>query len=1526
MTSQEQKKKNNTNSKKPNTFLFSGYFVDEKPKGKLSPIQNSLIVTKDPKEISEDDIKNGKAPYLQTDDKGGLYHFSNDIEKDFRLRQPFKSIKNPKQSKPNELTVIIPPSDLVCLSALLEKDWLQKFNKAMQKIQLSDGNEFPKTTLHKVTKSQLRKPNIDIVNYQVDKGYREWYSALKDQQEINCYILPKTRAIFFLFTMPVINEDSSEIKLIIPGKKDPEEIQILSSSKITGQNNNSALFIGVFTGTETELPKGMYTFEVSNLNTNNNFWNEKVAGNKQKKIEGTNKYSLSVYVDFAIENHAGEFSIINADPISVEESLITQHPKYYAHLTQNAMLQSIPQHSKEDKQPDKKTPRGLQAIYNQWNNTKTVAEMGMNTLGCQNKSQLMLLLSKALHDKFRSNEHKKVAETIDLFFDVTATAKAWEDFRDSHLKLYELLKGSETKNFAFAKNTIKAASRAELIQASKKGLKLHLKESYFSKDAWLKTKDFEKTFAAKLKIPEKGFSFLGKAISVADIVASGVSVANSYIDVSNASKELRFAIDDLQDLSQQYLDLVGINKKKITTVLRTEFDFDKTNIKPEFEQHLRKDILSVLNKYPHKNIILEGHTDSVGTKQYNYGLSSRRTKSIKDWLVANGIAESRISAVGHGKDKPETSNSTAQGRAKNRRVVAKIETDASYSGAPCRTGLNNLERFRGITVKKQLDEDAALLALGEKILDCALAILSVIPVTAPFALAISLAKAAIKSADDLDKLLFGGAIAAIVENHKVYGDLVLESLANQTLLHKLQYKNNKFTEEKDKEIAHFRLRAEAIAGLMRLLIRASLTKDNDETLKKRIDKYKINHYIHNFILNDDWVYPLSSKSPLGMDEFWLYAVNENNLDHDKAREGFGFDKDFFALTKIQLNRQFDKTEFQLELNKNNIKHDSSLFFHMMTRIQSDLPDHIRTDFQSKYPIHFMASKDMVEFTKQFDPTFTNLDGESYEFINIYFQKYKPKTPDEKNKWYSIAHYHVDKTSFDYSDMSLDATISISPLDKIMVVVVFKDDGKNKVDRITPVNLQLFRYDGLNAEGPKYKSLARPLCMEDFDGIDQNHLNYSLKKSFVGKYGCVIKPFFQLGSDTFYGTKPLASSTSFWWKDDAIEYYKDGCLSNMRYGFECVIGNNKKTKIDVPLASKKHWLYNHQSPSKFSSEYLVDINIDKGKDARPEEKIFLIESFLKSNSKKVERPLLFGGRISAFSWLRIGNRQFGYMPYIPPKLTNSIVSAYSGAGINLKHDGSAIEINNFDWKSPVELVFFITSTELRKKDYETINIDWRRISGHINLFEDGDTTDSDLDGPMLNLDFHYIGEYSKEKNNELFLNKTILNQDVREISEIIKNKVKNKTDFLKLINSSTGGHAGKNNYSYDYYVYAAHVKLDYTAPTGIKVESIRPFGDNKINDNGTPKDDYFEYGFKNLDTLSESDKDFKTAFRDVKITKQYHFSAPKSYNSDVPWIEEDSSGLTVGKKMSTERLKKWLENESTMVNASDIDVRKKNAGR
>jgi OOP family OmpA-OmpF porin len=83
--------------------------------------------------------------------------------------------------------------------------------------------------------------------------------------------------------------------------------------------------------------------------------------------------------------------------------------------------------------------------------------------------------------------------------------------------------------------------------------------------------------------------------------------------------------------------------------------------------------VEILKKHPEIKIVIEGHTDSIGTIPYNQKLSERRAKAVYDYFISKGIDPSRMRTVGYGKLRPKADNSTAEGRAINRRVELKVE-------------------------------------------------------------------------------------------------------------------------------------------------------------------------------------------------------------------------------------------------------------------------------------------------------------------------------------------------------------------------------------------------------------------------------------------------------------------------------------------------------------------------------------------------------------------------------------------------------------------------------------------------------------------------------------------------------------------------------------------------------------------------------------------------------------------------------------------------------------------------------------
>ena len=104
------------------------------------------------------------------------------------------------------------------------------------------------------------------------------------------------------------------------------------------------------------------------------------------------------------------------------------------------------------------------------------------------------------------------------------------------------------------------------------------------------------------------------------------------------------------------------------------YDFDSDRVKPTAADNLRE-LARSLDKYPNSDLLIVGHTDSVGADAYNQRLSERRAQAAAEYLAAQGVSRGRLRTRGLGEGEPVASNATESGRQQNRRVEVAIYAD-----------------------------------------------------------------------------------------------------------------------------------------------------------------------------------------------------------------------------------------------------------------------------------------------------------------------------------------------------------------------------------------------------------------------------------------------------------------------------------------------------------------------------------------------------------------------------------------------------------------------------------------------------------------------------------------------------------------------------------------------------------------------------------------------------------------------------------------------------------------------------------
>ncbi len=145
--------------------------------------------------------------------------------------------------------------------------------------------------------------------------------------------------------------------------------------------------------------------------------------------------------------------------------------------------------------------------------------------------------------------------------------------------------------------------------------------------------------------------------------AAAAASANQAAELQRRIEELQFKVTD---------------RGLVLTLGDVLFATGQSDLIAGATSHLSK-LADFLNKYPDRNVLIEGYTDSTGGQSYNQALSERRAESVRGYLMAHGVDGTRISASGKGMSNPIAGNDTATGRQQNRRVEVIVSNPATAS-------------------------------------------------------------------------------------------------------------------------------------------------------------------------------------------------------------------------------------------------------------------------------------------------------------------------------------------------------------------------------------------------------------------------------------------------------------------------------------------------------------------------------------------------------------------------------------------------------------------------------------------------------------------------------------------------------------------------------------------------------------------------------------------------------------------------------------------------------------------------------
>lgn len=136
-----------------------------------------------------------------------------------------------------------------------------------------------------------------------------------------------------------------------------------------------------------------------------------------------------------------------------------------------------------------------------------------------------------------------------------------------------------------------------------------------------------------------------------------------------ARREADLAFAAAESLRSQLQTMTATSEARgqVMTLSGEAFASGQSKLKPEARANLQR-VVEFISRFPGKDVLVEGHTDSQGGENLNQVLSQKRAEAVRDALVQEGVESSRLTVVGLGKDRPVADNATREGRARNRRV------------------------------------------------------------------------------------------------------------------------------------------------------------------------------------------------------------------------------------------------------------------------------------------------------------------------------------------------------------------------------------------------------------------------------------------------------------------------------------------------------------------------------------------------------------------------------------------------------------------------------------------------------------------------------------------------------------------------------------------------------------------------------------------------------------------------------------------------------------------------------------------
>lgn len=1204
----------------------------------------------------------------------------------------------------------------------------------------------------------------DTKGFKCSGAYRTWYqteiNALKTNPEkkVTVLAMARTRAVLVTFSskqyedatvsiskrngnlafLPKLPKTNQDLVLDATDKETFEEKTIAKVKAIRDKKDNLLGYGAVFydalathdkaQSVEDQIYQIKVGFEVK----------------KGKNSLGAefSSYTLMERIRFPIESAFGEYDVINGDAISVEETLIKQFPLQYPHIIKKAS-ESRTYVGIEPPAPLAGTSGFQFNMQTALDKTKLTGDVlsGSTMMGLR---KLGTAVWAGIDDKSNT-----LRDSVNLAFSVYDVANKLPDLMNTAVNTVEV--GIQS---ADALNDVKSAQQlAPSLSA--------------------KLDDLIKQQAAKHPIPDQLLKLsrsAGKAIDAMGPALDAFNVFNDAAALSVTWKDLNTVTNNYNNILNDYAHKVlvvsntGVEGENELTVeqekeqrdkihafikenpdkrivepfgdgyvINARFDFDRSKFLPD---ESFGDIAELLTSINHNALwlTLEGHTCDLGTDEYNHQLGQRRAnaveKAIREKLGSTSIF---IDAISKGESEPLVENTSEKNRARNRRVYAYFKFKRINQYLPSREGIAQIEHLRSLTTLKKASLPEDLKKTVISILDCMAGVPPLNPAHAAFSVLWLVGNVLVDAASFMDKAIHG---EALLKDIKEFDTQKVSSATNQLLL--LKSPDGQIPKYLD---AQLRMRAEAMNGLMALLMRCSIEKsgeglerfedegkfDDDPRTglydslfgkyrngfgyQDNLEIYHVKEYVKRFILNDGWQLTANPIFPMSLDNYWIYLIRTKQLNakpqlpsdakwYEKALEAAANIKDTAVDIWVSIDDYGDQFK---ELTKNVINGCDYIYSNQQIKGNPDRKDLLGANFQNLFPVHHIESDSFTDFSAAFVPAFTGLSAKSVAINALSVRKRGAKG---KQGWIPMGDW-------------LNAHSKVSPFDQIRICVILdpKDDAiakliKDDVITYVPVDVCPVRVDGINMEGPSVAQSIRKLSFDDLTADEEKLVKGDIEESDL--YGVIINPHYMLGSNVMYGTKPMANTFSALLnvtdEHTLRSIYNWDHSWSMDYEYEVELGGVPDSKTtssyykDVKIGRNRG-----QSRNLTEFRMMLGANENGSSKFYKDEGILLDRHFLQVGKEREALPELFKG---AETYCLVRPKGLGDFLYSDTGWQKR------GASANSINQRNQLEINTYSWHSGMQISILIVADEIDTEAYKKRNISHKNIPGMIQLFRKG----------------------------------------------------------------------------------------------------------------------------------------------------------------------------------------------------------------